>query len=130
MPHIFTSFAPQEAMKEKTSEDNELSICQQLMTRLEPFKTLPVTTTQESKKHVWLQFVSLWCQVLQMSPSDAQSCYEVCARLLPQLFRTINFYLIRKEAYVARESFFACITQLDQPRIKDYILLSTKECSL
>ncbi len=110
-------------------DDNKLSACHHLFSRLEPFKNLP-TTTRESKTQVWLQFISLWCEILQLTPSDAQPCYEECARLLPQLMKSTAFYTIRKEVYVARENFFACITQLNRSHIKNYLLLDTEQQEL
>ncbi len=123
------SMCPPETVIEIISDDNQLSISDQLMSRLQSFKTLSLTSN-ESKKQAWLQFISIWSDVLQVSPSDAPSCYNECARLLPLLFKTVSFYTIRKDVHVARENCFACITQLDQSRIKNYLLLDREQQQL
>jgi len=111
------------------ADDNQLSTGHSLISRLEQFKTLSVKT-RESKQIAWLQFMSLWCEVLQFSSSDALSCYEECARLLPILIQKTDFYTLRKVIYVARENCFACITQLNQPHIKNYLLTNREQQEL
>lgn len=109
--------------------DNKLSTCQQLISRLEPFKSLSMTKG-ESKNQVWLQFISLWCEILQIPPSNIQPCYEECARLLPLLMISSDFITSRKEIDFARENFFACIRQLNQLHIKNYLLLNKEQQEL
>lgn len=111
------------------SNDNKLSTCEQLISRLEPFKSLPMTT-RESKKQVWLQFVSLWCEILQIPASNARPCYEECARLLPLLMKSSDFITSRKEIDVARANFSACFTQLNQLHIQNYLLLNKEQQEL
>jgi hypothetical protein len=106
--------------------DNELSTCQQLMTRLEELKKLP-TTSNTSKEQVWLQFISLWFEVLQLPPSNVEPCYTKCVRLFPLLIESTAFLSIRKNISVARESCFGCLAQLCQPHLKDYLLLRIRK---
>jgi hypothetical protein len=120
---------PFEIPDEIASNDNKLSTCQQLISRLEPFKSLPMTT-RESKKQVWSQFISLWREILQIPASNAEPCYEECARLLPLLMKSSDFMTSRKEIDVARENFFTCITQLNQLHIKNYLLLNKEQQEL
>ncbi len=125
-----SSPSPEPAI-ETIIDENKLSTCRHLFSRLEPFKSLSTTTTtRESKKQAWLQFISLWCEILQLSPTDAQPCYEECARLLPKLIKSTGFHKLRKEVYVARENFFACINQLNQSHIKNYFLLDREQQKL
>jgi hypothetical protein len=114
---------------ETISDDNNLSACQELIIRLEQLNNLSLPT-RESKKQAWSQFMSLWCEVLEIPPSEAESCYKECARLLPLLIKATDFYGLRKNAYVARENCLICITQLNQPRIKAYLLLTKDQLEL
>jgi hypothetical protein len=107
-------------------DEEKFSSCRHLFSRLEPFKNLSITT-KELKKQAWLQFISLWCEILQFPATNAQPCYVECARLLPLLIKSLGFYSLRKEIYVSRESFFPCITQLNQPHIKNYFLLDKEQ---
>ena len=120
---------PFEISDETTFTDNKLGTCHQLISRLEPFKSLP-RTTRESKKQVWSQFVSVWCEILQLPASNAQACYEECARLLPILVKSSDFITSRKEIDVARENFFLCVTYFNQPHIKNYLLLNKEQQEL
>jgi hypothetical protein len=109
--------------------DNELSTCQQLMTRLEELKKLP-TTSDTSKEQVWLQFISLWFEVLQLPPSNVESCYTKCVRLFPLLIESTDFHSIIENISVARESCYGCLAQLYQPHLKDYLLLTNEQQNL
>ncbi|CAF0859712.1 unnamed protein product [Adineta steineri] len=110
----------------KSSDNNQLSSYQQLMNRLEQFKNLSISTT-ESKKQVWLKFLSVWGEVLSISASDSPSCYAECGSLLEIMIKSIDFYTIRKDDHIARETFFWCINQLNQTHIKNYLLLTKDE---
>ena len=110
-------------------KDDKSSECQHLMNQLEQLKNFS-TTTNESKKQVWLQFISLWREILHFTPSEVQSCYNECARLLPIIMKSTNFFTIRRELEVARQNFYACITQLKQSRIKNYLILTVEEQEL
>lgn len=110
-------------------DEQKFSSCHHLFSRLEPFKNLSITT-KESKKQAWLQFIFLWSEILQLPATDAQPCYVECARLLPLLMKLIGFHSLRKEVYVARESFFPCITQLNQHHMKNYLLLDKEQQKL
>ncbi|CAF3303428.1 unnamed protein product [Rotaria sp. Silwood2] len=110
-------------------DKSETSAYQHLIDELEKLQTLP-TKTAELKKEMWSQFLALWCQILQTSPSDAQSCYEKCASILPSLFKAANFYFIRKDVNIARENCFACISQLNHPNMRYFLQLPTEQQDL
>lgn len=114
---------------ETISNDKSRSICDRLMSQLEEFKSLSLTTG-ESKKSTWLEFISVWCEILEIIPSEIKECYIECARLLPILIKSTGFYTSRKEINVARESCFSCIKQLNQSHIKAYLLLDKNEQEL
>ncbi|CAF3800289.1 unnamed protein product, partial [Rotaria sp. Silwood1] len=111
------------------SEQSERSAYQHLIDQLETLQTLP-TTTATLKKEMWSQFLTLWCEILEISPSDAQLCYEKCASILPRLFKTANFYFIRKDLNIARKSLFACISQLNHPNMRYFLQLTTEQQNL
>jgi hypothetical protein len=114
---------PTESVTQIIYDDNKINRCKEIMSRLESLKSLSPTSS-ETKKQSWLEFISLWCEVLQLSPFDGQPCYDECARLIPLMIKKTNFYTIRKRINIARESLFACINQLDQPNIKAYLILA------
>jgi hypothetical protein len=110
--------------------DNPVSpACQQLISRLETFKDLSLTT-EESKRQTWLQFLSLWHEILQTPASEIAPCYDESARLISLLIDSTSFYTIRKDIHLARESCFKCIDQLNQSRIKDYLQLTKEQQEL
>ncbi|CAF3133032.1 unnamed protein product [Rotaria sp. Silwood2] len=109
-----------ENTQETIPNDDKTSICQDFMNRIQTLKTLP-TTTKESKKQVWLEFISLWFEILQYPSFNVQSCYDECSQLIPLLYTSTNFYLLKREKDVARQSCLLCLSGLDQPHIKDYL---------
>lgn len=119
---------PPKTRTEITFDNNKPSTCQELISRLEPFKTLSIKTN-ESKKKAWLQFKSIWDEILEIPASDIELCYDECARLLPFITKTANYFQ-SKEIEVARENCFACITQLNQSHIKNYLLLNKEQQEL
>jgi hypothetical protein len=121
--------SPSESVTEILFDENVSSACRELISRLEPFKDLSLTT-EESKKQIWLQFLSLWHEILQTPASEIAPCYDECARLIPLLIESTSFYTIRKDIHIARESCFKCIDQLDQPRITDYLQLTKEQQEL
>lgn len=110
-------------------QQTETSAFQSLLDRLEKIQTLP-TPNATSKKQMLSQFLALWSEILQISPSDAQSCYSACSRVLPRLLKMVNFYYIRKDIKVARETCFTCISQLNQPNMRYYLQLTTEQQEL
>jgi hypothetical protein len=121
--------SPSEPVAEILVDNSVSPACQQLISRLEIFKDLSLTT-EESKKQAWLQFLSIWHEILQTPASEIAPCYDECARLIPLLINATDFYTIRKDIHLARESCFQCIDQLDQPRIKDYLQLTKEQQEL
>ncbi|CAF4090625.1 unnamed protein product [Rotaria sordida] len=115
-----------ERIPEIVSDKPNTSAYQHLIDRLAKLQTLP-TTTAQLKKEMWSQFLALWCEILQISPSDASLCYEEYASVLPRLFKTVNFYFIRKDVKVARESCFTCISQLNHPNMRYFLQLTTEQ---
>ena len=103
--------------------DQEISSTpSQLLIELEQWKALPVNTT-ESKKKAWLDFLALWSKILQFTPTSAQACYEECTRMLDGVFKSVNFVSITRDAKLAKKSIRICISQLNQPHIKEFIRL-------
>ena len=103
--------------------DQEISSTpKQLLTELEQWKVLPVNTT-ESKKKAWLDFLALWSKILQFTPTSAQACYDECTRMLGDVFKSVNFVSITRDAQLAEKSIRICISQLNQPHIKEFIRL-------
>ncbi|CAF3464989.1 unnamed protein product [Rotaria sp. Silwood1] len=116
-------------IEETIVDDNQSSKCQEFMSQLEQLMTCS-TTTKESKKQVWVQFISLWCEILQIPSTDAQTWYHECARILPILLKSTSFYIIKKELFVARETFCACISHFNQSHMKAYLQLTTEQRKL
>ncbi|CAF3809620.1 unnamed protein product [Rotaria socialis] len=108
-----------------TLNDDKTSLCQQLMSRLQALNSLTATTAV-SKKQIWLEFLSLWFDILQNSVSDVPSCYKECSRLPHNMINKTSFYQLKRETDVARQTFFTCLSLLNLSHIKDY-LKSTNE---
>lgn len=111
--------------KEKKLNDmtNELNC------RLETFDNLS-TIPQESKGDVWLRYLSVWHDILQISPNKIPLIWNRCLQLIPILIKSTNFYEIRKDVNIARQSCFSCIEQLNQSYMKKYFILSKEEKEL
>ncbi|CAF1675507.1 unnamed protein product [Rotaria magnacalcarata] len=120
---------PTESILDEVLDETETSAYQPLIDRLEKLKALP-TKTSQLKKEMWSQFLVLWCEILQIPPSDAQSCYVKCAHALPRLINASNFLFIRKDVNIARNSCFSCITQLNHPNMRYFLQLTTEQQDL
>ncbi|CAF1030998.1 unnamed protein product [Rotaria sordida] len=115
-----------ENITEMISNNNKSSLCQQLLTRLEQLKT-QLTTPNKDDKQIWLQFLSLWREILQNPLSNVQSCYVASAQLLTELLAAINFDSIIKDESIACETTFTCMALLNQLYFKNYVLRKTEQ---
>ncbi|CAF3678729.1 unnamed protein product [Rotaria sp. Silwood1] len=118
-----------ENIPETTTDKREISPYQHWIDQLEKLKTLPKTNSR-LKKEIWSQFLPLWCEILQISPSDAELCYQECASILTGLFKGVNYHFLRSDIQITRESCFTCISQLNQPNIRYYLELTTEQQNL
>ena len=118
-PHVFQS-----------KDDEKLNnVPDPFHSRLEIFENLSTIAT-ESTVEIWQGFLSLWCDILQISASEIVTSYNRCARLIPKLIKSTSFYTIRKDSKIARETCFMCLNQLNQSSMKNYFLLSVDEQKL
>ncbi|CAM4762838.1 unnamed protein product [Rotaria magnacalcarata] len=98
------------------------STFEKLVALLEQCKSAPKGTA-ESKTKLWLEFLSIWSDVLQFTPNEAKLCYEKCTQLLSTLLQSVNFFSIKRDLDIARQSLFTCITQLNRAHIKEFLQL-------
>ena len=97
--------------------------------QLEIFENLS-TIPKESKGDIWLKYLSLWHEILSISPNEIPLISNRCVELIPILIKSTNFYRIRKDVNISRQSCFNCIHQLNQSYMNKYFLLSKEEKEL
>ncbi|CAF3544814.1 unnamed protein product [Rotaria socialis] len=98
------------------------STFEKLIARLEQCKSAPKSTV-ESKKKIWSEFLPIWADILQFTPDEATLCYEKCTQVLGTLLQSVNFFSIKREVDIARQSLFTCITQLNRAHFKEFLQL-------
>lgn len=94
-----------------------------LLVRLQALKCLPMNST-ELKKNSWIQFLTLWSELLAFTPKEKPSCYEEFAQSFDTVFKLVNFFSSKRDPLIARQTFLMGIEQINRAHIRDYLQLS------
>lgn len=97
-----------------------------ILLHFEQWKTQPMNSA-ETKRTCWIEFLSIWSELLQFRLDEKRSIYETFSRSFDDVFKSVSFFTNKRNVSVAKQSFTFGLTQLNRSHIRDYLQISKDE---